>query len=70
MNNEIDLSIDIEPYWCARVEVRQGTVSMRRTIESPAKTADQAKERMTAALSLVWKKFEFLSEPVLKERIR
>lgn len=66
--NEPDLTIDIEPVWRARVEVRQGGVTLRRYIEGPAKTQEQARERMEAALAIVWTDYEFLTQPTLKER--
>ena len=54
----MNLSIDIQPTWWARVTVTHGATSFTRKCEAPAKTPEQAQERMAAALAVVWPGWE------------
>ncbi len=63
--------IEIEPYYEARMLIVSGEVEVRRTIKSPATSPEQARERMEAALRVVWPEAAIhISEPTLVKEVK
>lgn len=59
-------SIDIEPYYEARMILVSGETEIRRTIKCPARSSDEAKQIMEASLRVVWPEAAIrISAPVL-----
>ncbi len=50
----MNLECEIEPYYEARMVIVAGTTEIRRMIKSPATSPEQARERMKAALRVIW----------------
>lgn len=62
---DVNLKIQIEPYWHARVMLTKGKLTLTRKIQAPALDIHQAKRRMEEALDTIWTDWEvtWLTQP-------